>query len=251
MLFRPPLIASLALSLLAAATPPQEEPLWNGKDLSGFYTYLKTSGKNNDPDHVFKVLDGMVHVSGKEYGYFATEREYENYHLKVEFKWGQATWPPREKAARDSGILFHMQGEDKVWPQSIEFQLIEGGTGDLLVVGGASIAFDPSLERRLAEPKQKMLSADGTRIVRSRVDWEKRSPMWKDVLGFRGEDDLERPLGEWNTLDLECRGDHFTYWVNGTKVIEGRGAQPSKGRILFQSEGAELYFRKITIRTLS
>jgi hypothetical protein len=95
-----------------------------------------------------------------------------------------------------------------------------------------------------------MRSPDGSRVVRGRIDWAKRSPQWKDVLGFRGEADLERPLGEWNTLELECRGDHFTYWVNGTKVIEGRGAQPAKGRILFQSEGAELYFRKIALRAL-
>jgi len=249
LLYRTLLMTASTLVLLSAAAPPQDE-LFNGRDLSGFYTYLKTSGKNNDPDHVFKVLDGMLHVSGKEYGYFATEREYENYHLKAEFKWGESTWPPREKNARDSGILFHMQGPDKVWPQSIEFQIIEGGTGDLLVIPDASIDYDSAYENRLAEPPKKMLSADGTRIVRSRVNWEKRSPQWKDVLGFRGDDELERPHGEWNTLDLECLGDRITYWVNGTKVLEGHGARPSKGRILFQSEGAEVYFRKITLRPI-
>lgn len=239
--------AVLLLGLLSSAAAPADEPFWNGKDLSGFYTYLQKSGRNNDPDHVFQVHDGLLHISGREYGYVATEREYADYHLTAEFKWGTATWPPREKNARDSGILFHMQGPDKVWPQSIEFQIIEGGTGDLLVVGGASIEFDPALECRHSEP-YKMRSPDGSRVVRGRIDWEKRSPQWKDVLGFRGDADLEHPLGEWNTLELECRGDRFTYWVNGTKVIEGRGAQPAKGRILFQSEGAELYFRKLTLR---
>lgn len=243
------LIAGLALVLLCAAAPGDED-LWNGKDFTGFYTWLRTKGKNNDPDQVFRVENGAIRVSGKEFGYLATEQEYENYFLKAEFKWGEATWPPREKAARDSGILFHMQGEDKIWPQSIEFQIIEGGTGDLLVVGGGSIAYDPAFEKRLAEPKKKMLSMDGTRVVRSRIDWEKRSPQWKDVLGFRDENDLERPRGEWNLLELECRGDRLTYWVNGTKVIEARGAEPRKGRILFQAEGAELWFRKITLRPL-
>jgi hypothetical protein len=242
-----PLLTAMILGVLCAA--PTEDEFWNGKDLTGFSTYLQRSGRNNDPDHVFQVHDGMIHISGREYGYLATEREYENYHLTAEFKWGTATWAPREKNARDSGILFHMQGPDKVWPQSIEFQIIEGGTGDLLVVGGASIDFDPSLECRFSEP-YKMRSEDGTRVVRGRIDWAKRSPQWKDVLGFRGEEDLERPAGEWNTLDLECRGDRFTYWVNGTKVIDARGARPAKGRILFQSEGAEVYFRKLTLRAL-
>jgi hypothetical protein len=243
-----PLMTGMALAVLCAA--PAQEELWNGKDLTGFYTYLQKSGRNNDPDKVFQVHDGMIHISGREYGYLATEREYENYHLTAEFKWGTATWAPREKNARDSGILFHMQGTDKVWPESIEFQIIEGGTGDLLVVGGASVEYDPAFEKRLAEPKGKMLSTDGRRVVRSRVDWEKRSPQWKDVLGFRGADDLEKPAGEWNVLQLECRGDTFAYWVNGTKVIDGRGALPRKGRILLQSEGAEIYFRKITLRPL-
>jgi len=239
----------LALGVLCAAGPPDDDQLWNGRDFSGFYTFLQRSGKNNDPDQVFTVKDGMIRVSGREYGYLATEREVENFFLTVEFKWGEVTWPPREKKARDSGILFHMQGPDKVWPESIEFQIIEGGTGDLLVVGGASIEFDPELECRFSEP-YKMRSADGTRVVRGRIDWAKRDPHWQDVLGFRGPDDLERPHGEWNTLELECRGDRFTSWANGTKVIEGRGARPRKGHLLFQSEGAEIYFRKITLRAL-
>ncbi|HLY75911.1 MAG TPA: DUF1080 domain-containing protein [Planctomycetota bacterium] len=248
-LFRALLAWTLTPGVLVASAAPQEE-LWNGRDFTGFYTYLRNSGRNNDPDHVFQVLDGMIHVSGKEFGYFATEREYENYILRAEFKWGEGTWPPREKKARDSGILFHMQGPDKVWPRSFEFQIIEGGTGDLLLIDHASIDFDPALESRFAEPKKKMCSDDGERIVRGRVNWEKRSPQWDDVLGFRGEEDLERPRGDWNTLELECRGDRITYWVNGTKVVETHGARPCKGRILFQSEGAEIYFRKITLRPL-
>ena len=246
-LSRAPLMILLAFGTSCAAAPPETD-LWNGRDFTGFYTFLQKSGRNTDPDQVFRIHDGMIHVSGKEFGYLCTEREYENYALRLEFKWGESTWAPREKSARDSGLLFHMQGPDKVWPRSIEFQIIEGGTGDLLLVDHASMDFDPALECRFSEPK--MTSEDGTRIVRGRIDWEKRSPVWKDVLGFRAVPDLERPHGQWNTLDLHCRGDRFAYWVNGTKVVEGRGAQPCKGRILLQSEGAELYFRKITLRDL-
>src|SRR5262249_54251034 len=104
--------------------------LFNGKDLTNFYTYLgapakgqKRYGKNNDPEKVFTVQDGVIHVSGKVFGCFVTEKEYENYHLKVEFKWGENTWPPRQGKARDSGILLHCVGEDGaaggVWMESI------------------------------------------------------------------------------------------------------------------------------------
>lgn len=240
------------LALLACgascATAPAPSPLWNGLDFRGFYTFLQESGRNRDPGGVFRIHDGVIHVSGREYGYLATDLEYENYELRLEFKWGEATWPPREKNARDSGLLFHMQGPDKVWPRSIEFQIIEGGTGDVILIDRASIDFDPALLGRHSEPG--MRSEDGSRIVRGRVDWDRRSPAWKDVLGFRAVPDLERPHGQWNTLDLECRGDRFTYRVNGTKVVEGRGALPCKGRILLQSEGAEIYFRNLALRPL-
>src|SRR4051812_6200513 len=88
--------------------------LFNGKNLDNFYTYLGSPGKgqpkygkNNDPEKVFTVQEGMIRVSGKVYGCITTEKEYENYHLVVEFKWGTKTWPPREKATMDSGILLH------------------------------------------------------------------------------------------------------------------------------------------------
>jgi hypothetical protein len=238
----------LAALLFAFTAEPQGEALFNGKDLAGFYTFLAKQGKGNDPDKVFTVAGGMIRVSGKEFGYIATEKEYENYRLTVEFKWGEVAWPPREKAARDSGILFHMTGPDKVWPKAVEFQIIEGGTGDIILVGGASIDFDPALEPRLAE--KGMTSTDGKRIVKGRVDWEKRSPEWKDVLGFRGPQDLEKPAGEWNTLELEANGGVFSYRVNGTLVVKATGVEPAKGRILFQSEGAEIFFRKIELRPL-
>src|SRR2546422_1545444 len=121
--------------------------LFNGKDLTNFYTWLgapkkgeKPYGKNNDPEKVFTVVDGAIRVSGKVFGCFTTTQEYENYHLVVEFKWGDKTWPPREKNTRDSGILVHCVGADGAaggfWMESIECQMIEGGTGDFILVGG-------------------------------------------------------------------------------------------------------------------
>lgn len=56
---------------LASAANPKLGPkvkLFNGKNLDGFYTYLDKHGKNNDPDHVFRVENGVVHVSGGEFG---------------------------------------------------------------------------------------------------------------------------------------------------------------------------------------
>src|SRR5215475_7138507 len=89
----------LALCAASAAAEPVTKPikLFNGKDLTNFYTYLQRIGKNKDEKGVFTVKDGAIRVSGELFGCFTTEKEYENYHLVTEFKWGTKTWPPREK----------------------------------------------------------------------------------------------------------------------------------------------------------
>jgi len=222
--------------------------LFNGKDLSGFYTYLKPHGKNSDPNKVFTVADGVIRVSGQDFGYFATEKEYENYHLTVEFKWGDETFAPRKDKARDSGLLFHMVDEDKVWPKSHEYQIMEGMTGELILVGGTTVDFDDSFKGRLRNPKG--LSPDGKRILSGGVKFYGRGEDWKDVLGYRGKDDVEKPVGEWNVLELICDGRSYTYVANGKTVLKCTGADPAKGRIVLQSEGAELFFRKVELRPL-
>ncbi len=206
--------------------------LFNGRDLTGFYTFLRESGKNHDPKGVFSVRDGVIRVSGEEFGHFITEEEFENYHLIVEFRWGEATHPPRKDKARDSGILFHYVGPDKVWGRSIEFQIIEGGTGDLILVDGASV------------------QVNGRTVDRGRIDRFNKGP-WMDVVGYRDPNgEVEKPHGEWNRLDLIADGDTGQYFVNGKLVNRFEGGRPTKGKILFQSEGAEIFFRRIELRPL-
>jgi hypothetical protein len=228
------LAAVLALGLAGADRPPTGKAikLFNGKNLQGFDTFLKDKGLNNDPDKVFQVRNGIVHVSGTEYGYFITQQEYENYYLRAEFKWGEATHAPRKDKARDSGILYHVVGPNQVWPKSIEFQMIEGGTGDIILVGGA-----------------KLTVKEQTRD-RGRFDRFGKGS-WKDVVGYRDpQGEVEKPHGEWNVIEMVADGDNVRYWVNGKLVNEGTGASPTRGKILFQSEGAEVFFRNLELRPL-
>jgi hypothetical protein len=225
-------LALLALSAAATFAADGDIRLFNGKNLDGFYTYIRSHGKNNDPEGVFRVENGQIRVSGKEYGYFCTEREYSDYYLSAEFRWGDATWPPRVENARDSGILFHVSGEDKIWPRSLEYQIIEGGTGDLILVGGAAAA------------------VKGETRNRGRFDRFGKGP-WKDVVGYldpAGE--VEKPRGQWNLMEMWVEGDKFRFHLNGKLVNEGSGASDTRGKILFQSEGAEVWFRNIVLRPL-
>ena len=230
------LLTTLMISApFANAAPPESIKLFNGVNLDGFYVLLKNHETNElraineDPLGVVTVKDGMVRNSGQEFGHFITKESYKNYHLIVEWKWGGKTWPPREDKARDSGILVHAVPPDKVWNKSIEYQIIEGGTGDIIVVDGARIS-----------------RADTTRAS-GRFDRYNKGP-WEDVLGFRHPSyEYDHPVGEWNTSEVICDGHRMTCILNGLVVNEGYDAEPAAGQIIFQTEGAEIFFRKIEL----
>ena len=122
-----------------AVVIPAHEPmmvLFDGRDLSQFDTFIRGRGLNSDPEQVFRVEDGLIHVSGHEMGYLLTKRAFHQFYLRAEFKWGEGTFGERKGQARDSGILYSIQGEQKVWPRSIEFQIKEGETGDFWMTDG-------------------------------------------------------------------------------------------------------------------
>lgn len=228
---------------------------FNGKDFTGFYAYTKDHGYN-DPKKVFSVRDGVIRISGEEYGGLATCGNFGNYHLIAEWKWGGPTWAPRTKASRDSGILLHCVGPDGavggMWMESIECQIIEGGCGDLLMVAGLG---KPSLtcETRVGPDKQLYFEKGGKPVTMNggRFNWWGRDPAWKDVLGVRGPRDVEKPTGEWNRMEVICDGDTITNIVNGYVVNVGTKSSLTMGKIQFQSEGAEILFRKIEVRPLA
>jgi hypothetical protein len=255
-------LAALALSGPAADTPKETIKLFNGKDLANFYTYLRESGKNNDPKRVFSVVDGVIRISGEVWGGLVTEKEYENYHLIVEFKWGEKTWPPREKAARDSGTLVHCVGEDGAaggnWLESVECQMIEGGTGDFILVSGKKTAsIKCEVEKRETftgkKPHPEPYYQPGgtlTEFKGGRINWYGRDVNWSDTVGFRGKEDVENKVGEWNTLEVICDGATITNILNGKVVNKGVECSHTRGKILFQSEGAEVFFRRIELQPL-
>ena len=229
-----------AATLPAQTIPPHKSAivLFDGKDLSHFDTFLKTKGLNSDPEHVFTVENGVIHVSGKEMGYIITKDSYHDYYLRAEFKWGEGTFGEREGKARDSGILYNIQGEQKVWPRSIEFQITEGGTGDFWMTDGAALT-----------------GRDGTRVTGPpgsalKIDHFGKGPS-QNVVGFRDPiGELEKPHGEWNVLELVTHGNDVKQYVNGKLANEGTDPFPAEGKILFQSEGAEVFFRDIKLYPL-
>ena len=244
----------------SASTVSNVKPiaLFNGQNLDGWYKFVKGRGRDIDPKNVFSVEKGLIHISGEEYGCITSNEEYSNYKLTVEFKWGPKTFAPRVDRARDGGILLHSVGVDGgysgTWMYSIECQIIEGGTGDFLVVGDGSKKF--SLTSNVA-PKQQgkgnvyLAGGQPLTINGGRIDWFARDPEWKDVLGFRGKNDVEKPVGQWNKVECVVIGDKVSAYLNGVLVNDAYHVSPTKGKIQIQSEGAEMFVRKVEIVPLT
>jgi hypothetical protein len=212
--------------------------LFNGKDLTGWYTFIEDRGRNTDPKNVFTVQNGMIRVSGEEWGCITTENEYENYHIVLEFKWGEETHPPRKERARDSGLLLHSQGEDGssggIWMHSIECQMIEGGTGDIIVVGDGSNNF--SVTATVAPEKQGnsfvyQPGGEKQTINSGRLNWIGRAT-------------------DWNKLECVAENDQLTIFLNGKLINKAIRVKPQKGKIQIQSEAAEVFVRKVELLPL-
>ncbi|APZ93768.1 3-keto-disaccharide hydrolase [Fuerstiella marisgermanici] len=239
------------------AISPTDGPikLFNGKNLEGFYTWIRDQ-QYADPNKVFTVKDGMIHVSGNGYGGLITNDSYRDYHMIIEFKWGEKTWGNREDRTRDSGILLHCWGPDggygKTWMASIEAQIIEGGVGDILVLSGVdpetTQAYPVSLTAEIGKDRdgEKVWKKGGEKMTlsRGRINWFGRDEDWADTIGFRGKNDVESPLGQWTRMEVIADGGHLVYKVNGVVVNEAFEAKPDFGKLLLQTEQAEMYVRR-------
>jgi hypothetical protein len=241
--------------------PREVTPLWNGKDLSGLTTWLKDT-KREDPRGVFKVTDGMIHITGDGVGELCTVQEYRDYHLVIEYKWGRRT--DGGKYVRNSGILLHAIGPDDaasgIWPSSIECQIAQGCVGDFIPIRGkdaggkevpvrltAETEVAPDGRRHRWKPKGEVKSFPP---VRSQLWWNKHDWAFKEYLDTRGKDDVESPLGEWTRVDCICAGDRITIKVNGHTVNECYNVYPTAGRIGLEVEGFEIFFRRFELHPL-
>lgn len=238
---------------LAPALQPQTAwtPLFNGLDLSEWSTWLPSRGEGNDPEGVFKVKGGELHVldvaptaGDREFGYLFTNKRYDNYRLRLQYKWDSKKFAPRADQPRDSGVLYHVTGPNKIWPSSVEFQILEGGTGDLWLLNGTnftSTVSDPAAQELkfdpLGQPVTTKYAPDSyRRMIRA---------------------DGVRELSGWNTLELIVSGDQATQIVNGQLAAQASqfrapdGSPLAVGRIALQAEGAAVSYRDVELRPLA
>ncbi len=190
--------------------------LFNGKDLTGWRIFLDPRKKDVAPDQVFSVVDGTIRCEGQVAGYIITEKEYDNFELRFEWKWGS-----KVHSGRNSGCFVHVTGPDKIWPKGVEAQLMDQRAGDFWLVDGFQLTVDKARQ----DPNTS-----------------------RHYFHMKGG--VEKPHGEWNQYVVICKGNTVKLIVNGVEQNEGTDAEITKGKILFQSEGAEIYFRNIELKPL-
>jgi hypothetical protein len=248
---------ALCLVILAApAFAAEPVVLFDGKDPGKWYTYLRDQGKDKDPNGNFTVKDGVLRIAGRDSGGLVTKDEYANYTIELVWAWGGKVWPPRDKTARDSGLLVHSTGPDgavgKSWMQAYQCNMLEGATGDITVTGpDKRYTFQAEAEERAWGKKTATYWKAGAPVrdfrPSNRLVWSGRDANWENVLGFRGKNDAEKTVGEWNTLTVTMKRDTMTVQLNGVTVNKATGLGVSKGRVQIQSEGSEVLIRKITL----
>lgn len=255
----------LSLSTLLAQSSGWKS-LFNGKDLKGWETYLDRPyakagrekvpplGLNNDPGHVFSVVqvDGKsaLRISGETFGGINTLDDFENYQLRLEFRWGAQQWPPKLNLPRDSGLLYHSvgaHGTPMLWMESFEFQIQESDCGDYW--GVMNVATD--VPARKNDQGKYVYQPDAPLVT-----LQDKTPNGRTCLK---NPDAEKPTGQWNVVDLYCVGDTCLHVMNGVvtmmltntrHLIDGQLEPLTKGKIQLQSEGAEVYYRNIRIRDI-
>ena len=234
------------------------ELLTDGNIAKHWYTWLKGEGRASDTNKVFTAEGSTLKVTGEVMGCVTTRKAYRDYRLSLEYRYVDNDVQLNKKDARDGGILFHSTGEDGVfwgvWMNSFECNIIQGATGDLIVVGDKKRKPGVYRCKGRVDPATKgkayqRWSPDGdvVEIVNSgRIRRPDVNPEWKNLMSEPLSPN-EKPIGEWNKVEVVCNGDKAEFFFNGMKTGEYWDVSPSYGRIQLQSEGFGIEYRNIVL----
>jgi hypothetical protein len=209
-------------------TPSTRIRLFNGTDLTGWTADVPAKDKDAAAPASFVVRDGLLISKGSPAGHLITNDLYRNYRLQVEYRF--------PGPAGNCGVLVHAsrpRALHRMFPQSIEVQLMSGNAGDFWCIH-ENIEV-PDMERR--RPRKDGQLWGGTARDARRI--------------LNLTDGSEAPLGDWNTLVVEARERTLKVWVNGDLVNEGHNSTADRGRIALQAEGTEVEFRRVDLSPLS
>jgi hypothetical protein len=204
----------------------KSKDLFNGADLTGWHVDVPDLDEHPDVERTFIVRDRKLVSLGEPRGHLITDAEYENYRLEVEYRF--------PAAPGNCGVLVHASTPRalyKMFPKSIEVQMNHRHAGDFWCIV-EDITVPDMVKRR--GPKE---------------NWGITEGKARRILNLT--DDSEKPLGDWNTMVIECVKDAIKVWVNGDLVNYGTKCTATKGQIALQAEGSEVEFRKLLLTPIT
>ncbi len=216
----------IALALALALPPgPAKLNLFNGKDLSGWHMDVPELDAKPEGQKPFVVRNGLLVSLGTPGGHLITDQSFQNYKLTVEYRFSATPG--------NCGVLVHASKPRRLYgmfPQSMEVQMQSGDAGDFWCIGEDIEV--PDMEARRGPKASWGVDGDRARRIKNLTDGS------------------EKPVGQWNTMVIECNRDMVKVWVNGTVVNEGHKATAQRGQIAVQAEGSEVEFRKLELERL-
>lgn len=202
--------------------------LFNGKNLDGWYADVPAADEKKDISPSFIVRDGMLVSLETPLGHLITEKEFSDYKLTVEYRF------PAKPG--NCGVLVHASKPRALYsmfPQSIEVQMMHKSAGDFWCI-------QENIE--VPEMEKRRPHKEGQKFGGAKEDA-------RQILNLT--DGSEKPLGEWNTMTIEARGNEIIVHVNGELVNHSKKTTATKGKIALQAEGSEVEFRKVELTPLA
>lgn len=245
--------AAACVLALPARAGEEWKSLFNGTDLNGWTVTIDKLPEGQDPDKLVQVRDGAIHMYADTdpeakvpFGVITHRDTFSRFHLALEYRWLGKKFVPRKEALRDAGLLYHASNTAKIWPPSVEYQIQEGDSGDIIFIGESGFSWahpQPGLAPE-GQGDAALLPENGGILRKA-----------KNQTYFGRFPEYDHP--GWNRAEVIVHADESAeHILNGhtrarlEHMQHLAGGVLKEGKICLQLEGAEIQYRKIEIREL-
>ena len=180
--------------------------LFNGTDLSG-WTIETPPGKGTDDwsvDSLQHLLKCTPKSKREPMDYIKSEDKYDNFRLSLDYR-----YPPAGISTESGGgIIVRSPGKysNPVLARGIEIQICSGTTGDFFAIGSP-----------LTTTKGKAVGEEPKLLERTKSN--------------------EKPVGDWNHIEITCQGEQITVILNDKQVNKGRAHELSRVIFVYSIKG--------------
>ncbi|HVX12186.1 MAG TPA: family 16 glycoside hydrolase [Pirellulales bacterium] len=214
------LLSSASVSL--ADEPDNGDELFNGRDLAGWRLKKPKNGGLDSTWSVDPERQVLNSPGGNGSNWLETHKSFKDFVLSLEYRFP----PGGQVGGNGSGVVVRASGSNSTGydPRGIEVELFpnpkEDGTGTFR-------CYESPLKTKTGEckPGQPQATLVPTKFV-------------------------QKPIGQWNTMKIECDDDRISVTINDELVNEGTGAKTSAGKIALRNQSTAIEFRHIRLLSL-